>query len=167
MNKVGAVFLMLLAVRGGAQTPRVEAGVQIGAVDERAALREKPAIAGGRVTVHVTGFVDAEAEIDRFPIGGGAAQHPGTEILAGARAGYRAGPIGTFATLRPGFVGFDSNLNAPALGNRPALNFGGALGYDSTRHIFARIDFGDLIVWYPPGGARHQFQGTFGMGVWF
>jgi hypothetical protein len=34
---------------------------------------------------------------------------------------------------------------------------------------FTRVDFGDLVVSYGNSGfgTRHQFQGTFGVGVWF
>jgi hypothetical protein len=68
-----------------------EAGVQVGALDERDALREKPVIAGGHAGVRLWRFVGAEAEINRLPIGGAAANFPATEFLFGAKLGYRIG----------------------------------------------------------------------------
>ena len=163
-------MLLLLAAAAAAQSPWVEAGVQAGALDARGALGEKPAIAGGRVTVRAWRLMDAEVEINRFPIGGAASNFPGTQLLVGARAGYRTGGLGLFATLRPGFLRFDhGNLNRPDAGTRPVLELGIALGFYSSRHIFVRFDFGDVIVWYGPAariGTRHQFQGTVGFGLW-
>jgi hypothetical protein len=105
--------LFLLAATASAQSPRIEAGVQVGALDEREVLDEKPAIAGGRVTVRLYRSLDAEAEIDRFPIGGAYSAFPGTEFLFGARAGHRFGGLGLFATVRPGFIRFGNRSLKP------------------------------------------------------
>jgi hypothetical protein len=40
-------------------------------------------------------------------IAGGASNFPATEFLFGVRDGYRSGPFGVFATIRPGFFRFD------------------------------------------------------------
>jgi hypothetical protein len=169
MIRILAPFL--LATAAFAQTPRVEAGAHAGALDAREALDEKPAFAGGRVTVRAFRFLSAEAEIDRFPIGGAHTSYPGTECLFGARAGGRIGALGLFATVRPGFIAFSNNsLKSQDIGTRPVINLGVALAAYSSKHIFGRLDFGDLIVSYGPisgYGTRHQFQGTAGFGLWF
>jgi hypothetical protein len=152
-----------------AKDARFEAGVQIGALDERGPLFEKPAIAGGRASMRLFGPLHAEAEINRFPIGGGEANFPGTEVLIGARARYCVGPFEIFGKLRPGFIRFDnSRLNGPVLETQPALDLGGGLGIYSRHQLFVRFDLGDVIVFYGHGaGTRSQFQGTFGFGLWF
>jgi hypothetical protein len=150
----------------------VEAGLQFTIIDARDALGEKPAAAGGRVTIGLLPFLDAEVEINRFPIGGAVSNFPGTQFLFGARAGKRIGSLGLFAKVRPGFTRFDATVNSPTLGTRPVLDFGGIVEYYSRHHIAARFDFGDAIVFYGAGqpaasGTRHQFQGGFGVSVWF
>ena len=50
---------------------------------------EYPLAGGGRVTVHAFRFVNAEAEVNLYPIGGGTALFPGTHVTAGARIGRR------------------------------------------------------------------------------
>jgi hypothetical protein len=159
----------LILAAGGvacAQMPRVEAGVQVGVLDRRDGFGEKPAIAGARLSARVWRFLDAEAEVDRFPVGGAQAQFPGTELLFGARAGFRSGPLGIFAKVRPGFVRFDSQPNGPSLGTRPAVDLGAAVAVYSQRHVFVRFDAGDLVVSYA-NGARSHFEATAGVGVWF
>jgi hypothetical protein len=164
-------IVFLLAAAASAQTPRVEAGLQVGAIDAREALDEKPALAGGRVTVRAWRFLAAEAEIDRFPIGGGSSTYPGTEVMFGARAGGRIGALGLFATVRPGFIAYgNDSLKYSDIGTRPVVDLGVALAVYSSKHLYGRFDFGDLIVSYGPiagYGTRHQFQGTAGFGVWF
>jgi hypothetical protein len=160
--------------------PRVEAGVLLGGIRE-SVLGEYPLLAGGRATVHDWQFVDAEAEVDRYPIGGATTLFPATQALFGARIGHRFGGIGVFAKLRPGLVRFDPNLYVPKLGTRPALDASGTIEFYSRRHLASRVDFGDTIVWYgsdiviPPisgiGGdviprTRHQFQWSLGVSVW-
>ena len=163
------------------QTPRAEIGFQLSGIRENV-LGEYPVGGGGRVTVHVVHFVDAEAEVNRFPIGGGTALFPATQAIFGARVGQRFGPIGIYGKLRPGFMRFDANGRVQNLGVRPALDFGGVLEFYSRRHIAGRFDLGDTAVWYgsdtvippisSPGpnvipGTRHQFQWSFGFSIWF
>lgn len=153
-----------------ASDARFEAGVQIGALDLRDALREKPVIAGGRANIRAWSFVSAEAEINRFPIGGAVSNSPATEFLFGARLTYRTGPFGLFATVRPGLLRFDGNsFKNPGIGTVPEFNLGVGLAGYSRHHVFVRADFGDAIVDYGNSGygVRHQFRGTFGLGVWF
>lgn len=153
-----------------ANAARFEAGVQVGALDMRDSLGEKPAIAGGRAGVRAWRFVSADAEINRFPIGGAAANYPATEFLFGATLSYRTGPLGLFAIIRPGFLRFDDNsLKNPGIGTVPEFNLGVGLAGYSRHHVFVRADFGDAIVDYGNSGygVRHHFRGTFGLGVWF
>ena len=88
-------------------------------------------------------------------------------MLIGARGGYRAGPFGIFAKLRPGFVAFDETQYGPQLGKRPALDVGGILEIYSSYHVAVRIDYGDAVVWYGPRGTHHQLQGSFGVSFWY
>jgi hypothetical protein len=160
---------------------RFEVGVLLGGVRARV-LGEHPVGAGGRVTIHTFRFIEAEAEVSRYPVGGGVALFPVTQGLFGVRAGRRIGGIGVYSKLRPGFMRFDSNLYVPRLGTRAALDAGGIVEFYSRRHVAARVDFGDTVVWYgsdiviPPisgiGGnvvprTRHQFQWNLGLSVWF
>ena len=58
----------------------------------------------------------------------------------------------------------------PYIGTSPVVNLGAAVAIYSSKHVFGRFDFGDLIVPYGPiagYGTRHQFQGTAGFGLWF
>jgi hypothetical protein len=158
------------ALSAQARDARFEAGVQIGAIDQRDALGDKPALAGGRATVRAWRFVSAEAEINRFPIGGATANFPATEFLFGARLSYRTRPIALFATVRPGFLRFDDNsLKHSGIGTASEVNLGVGLAGYSRHHVFVRADSGDAIVRYGNSGygVRHQFRGTFGLGVWF
>jgi hypothetical protein len=171
---VGSVIL------AGAETPRFEAGVQL-SVMEMKGLGEKPVLAGGRVSARITRFVTADVEVNRQPIGGAISNFPATQVLMGARAGYRFGNLlGIYGKLRPGLVRFDRNRDAPGLGTRAAADIGGVVEFYSRLHILVRLDFGDTVVGYgsapvqrPAGGVpaaigmRHQFQESFGIGVWF
>lgn len=161
--------------------PGGEVGVLLGGIQENV-LGESPVIGGGRVSVHIFRLIDAEAEVSRYPLGGATSLFPATQGLFGVRAGRRFGGLGIYAKLRPGFMRFDPNLYVPNLGTRPALDAGGIIEFYSRRHLAARIDFGDTVVWYgsdiviPPisgiGGnviarTRHQFQWGLGISVWF
>lgn len=57
------------ACGASAQTPRIELGLQLSGI-RNGVLREYPLGGGGRITAHVFRFLDAEAEVNRFPIGG-------------------------------------------------------------------------------------------------
>lgn len=174
---------ILVLIVGGiafSQTPRAEVGLQLSGIRENV-LGEYPVGGGARVTVHMFQYIDAEAEINRFPIGGGAALFPATQGLFGARIGRRFWPIGIYGKLRPGFMRFDANSRVQNLGIRPALDFGGVIEFYSRRHIAGRLDFGDTVVWYgdtiippisKPGpnvipGTRHQLQWSLGASIWF
>ncbi len=148
------------------EQPRVEAGVLVGGLRE-GIFREYPVLAGGRVSVHTFWLLDAEAEVNRFPIGGAASSYPATQALFGARVGRRLGPFGVYGKLRPGFIRFDRNLYDPKLGTQPALDAGGILELYSSRHVAGRFDFGDTMVWYAGAGARHQLQWSVGLSLWF
>jgi hypothetical protein len=176
-----AIFSLLSGlVTAQSPSPRIEAGVQLSIIDQPA-LHEKPLAGGGRFTVKLFRFVDAEAEINRYPIGGAISVFPATQALIGARVGYRLGPIGLFAKARPGFMRFDENAYAPRLGTRANLDIGGILELYSTRHVAVRMDFGDTVIFYgrepmlspvgggivPQPGTRHQLQASFGISAWF
>ena len=166
---------------GELDQPRVEVGVVLGGLRE-GVLREYPVVGGGRVSIHTWRFLDAEVEVNRFPIGGAASSYPATQALFGLRAGRRIGNLGVYGKLRPRFISFDSNQYVPALGRRAALDAGGILELYSRHHIAGRMDFGDTVVWYGKdlvipsisgvggsvtAGTRHQLQWSVGLSVWF
>lgn len=140
-------ILQLSIAAALAQTPRVEIGVVVGGIDEKL-FGEKPVLAGARITARAFRFVDAEAEVNRFPIGGGVALFPATQGLFGVRVGRRFGPLGLFGKVRPGITRFDSNAYVPNLSTKPTLDMGGVVEFYSQRHIAGRLDFGDTVVWY-------------------
>ena len=152
--------------------PRVEAGVVLGGLRE-GVFREYPVLGGGRVTIHTLRFVDADVEVNRFPIGGAASSYPASQALFGVRAGRRFGGLGIYGKLRPGLVSFDANPYLPALGTRAALDAGAVLELYSRHHLAARLDVGDTVVWYGnvggsvTAGTRHQLQWSVGLSVWF
>ena len=166
---------------GELDQPRAEAGVVLGGLRE-GVFREYPVVGGGRVSVHTFRFVDAEVEVNRFPIGGAASSFPATQTLFGIRAGRRIGNLGVYGKLRPGFISFDANPYVPALGRRAALDAGGILEVYSRHHVAGRLDLGDTVVWYGKdlvipsisgvggsvtAGTRHQLQWSVGLSVWF
>ena len=176
-----ALALALSLAGADSEHPRREIGVLLGGIQEHV-LGEYPVIGGGRASVHIFRLIDAEAEVSRYPLGGGTSLFPATQGLFGVRAGRRFGGLGVYAKLRPGFMRFHANLYVPNLGTRPAVDAGGIIEFYSRRHLAARIDFGDTVVWYgrdiviPPisgiGGnvvprTRHQFQWGLGISVWF
>ena len=172
---------LVWACGASAQTPRIELGLQLSGI-RNGVLREYPLGGGGRITVHVFRFLDAEAEVNRFPIGGAISNYPATQVLAGTRLGKRFGPLGIYGKVRPGFMRFDENLYIRGLGMRPALDIGGVIEFYSRHYVAGRLDFGDTAVWYgndtivPPisgtGGnvvpnTRHQLQWSVGFSIWF
>lgn len=173
------VFLALPLAADDFEQPKVEVGVLLGGIKEPV-LGEYPVVAGGRVSVHVFRFMDAEAEVSRHPIGGAVSLYPATQVMMGARAGRRFGMIGLYGKVRPGFMQFDTNAYVPRLGTQAALDAGGILEFYSRRHVAMRVDFGDTVVWYgrditiPQSsgtgmipGVRHQFQWSIGVSAWF
>ncbi len=181
LSNLRFLLALLFALPLFSQTPRAEIGVELGGIRETV-LGEYPVSGGGRVTVHLWRLIDAEAEVNRIPIGGGVALFPATQLLAGARVGRRFGRFGIYGKARPGVMRFDANLYTPNLNARPALDVGGVLEAYSSRHLAFRMDFGDTAVWYgrdisiplisEPGpdvvpGTRHQLQWSMGLSVWF
>jgi len=174
------ILLLWTATVVSGQTPRAEIGVQLSGIRETV-FGEYPVGGGGRVTVHAFHFVDAEAEINRYPIGSSGILFPATGAAFGARVGRRWGPIGLYGTLKPGFMRFDANARIPNLGTRPMLQWGGVIELYSRRHVAARFDLGDAVVWYgnvvvPPisapgtgtiAGTRNQLQWSLGASLWF
>lgn len=176
-----SVLLLLAATVVYAQTPRTEIGVQLSGIRETV-FGEYSVGGGGRVTVHAFAFVDAEAEINRYPIGAAVALFPATEATFGVPVRRRWGSFGIYGNLRPGFMRFDANARIPDLGTRAALYWGGVLELYSRHHFAARFDLGDAVVWYgadtvvPPisapgtgtiAGTRHQLQWSLGASLWF
>jgi hypothetical protein len=165
---------------GELDQPRVEAGVVLGGLRE-GVFREYPVVGGGRVTLHTFRFVDAEVEVNRFPIGGAASSFPATQSLFGVRAGRRIGKVGVYGKLRPGFIlSTPTHMSRRLVEQRLSMP---AEFWRSTRGTVAgRLDLGDTVVWYGKdlvipsisgvggsvtAGTRHQFNGVSVMSVWF
>lgn len=180
VRRLNLLLALAFAAVAFSQTPHAEIGVEFGGIRETV-LGEYPVAGGGRFTIHAFRFIDAEAEVNRIPIGGAVALFPATQFLAGARVGRRFGRLGIYGKVRPGVMRFDANLYAPNLHSRPALDAGGVLEFYSSRHLAFRMDFGNTVVWYgrdvsipaisAPGpgvvpGIRHQLQWSMGLSVW-
>jgi hypothetical protein len=157
--------------------PRVEVGLHLAALDE-SGLGEKPLGGGGGISYRLSRYVALDSEANRYPIGGGAANFPVTQVLVGARGGIRFGNIGVFGKVRPGFGIYDKTFYQRGIGTKANLDVGGVLEFYSAKHIGARIDFGDTIIFFgsspigsPIGpkslGTRNHFQGSFGVFVHF
>jgi hypothetical protein len=157
--------------------PRIEVGLHLAALDETG-LGEKPLGGGGGISYRLSPYVAVDSEVNRYPIGGAAANFPVTQVLFGARAGIRFGKMGFFGKIRPGFGIYDNTLYQPSIGTKANLDAGVVLEFYSARHVGARIDFGDTIIFFgsnqigsPVGpktlGTRNHFQGSFGVFIHF
>lgn len=109
-----------------------------------------------------------------------------TEVLAGARIGYRSDRWGLFGKVRPGFTHLSNEgincvgavcalmlFAVPEYRTEFALDLGGVAEFYPTRRTVARIDFGDTMIRHrstavPPcvngDCTSHNFTTRLGMG---
>ena len=139
---------------------------------------------GGRFSVVVTRWLSFVGEVNYFPSDDFEVVTPDpdppppgyeraqityhrrrTEVLAGARLGYRADRWGVFAKIQPGFTHLTHErtdcvggvcalmlLAVPEYRTEFALEFGGGVEFHATRRIVARVELGDIIIRH-----RHTF----------
>jgi len=89
----------------------------------------------GRFTVKAFWFLDADFEVNRFPMGGAQSSFPGTQVLLGPRAGVHLSHFGIFGKVRPGFIKYDRNPFLSQLGTRAALDIGGTFEIYISYHV--------------------------------
>jgi hypothetical protein len=110
-----------------------------------------------------------------------------TELLAGARIGYRGDRWGLFGKVRPGFTHLtNEGINCAGAGcalmlfavpeyrTEFALDLGGVAEFYPTRRTVARFDFGDTMIRHrstavPPCAecTSHNFTSRIGIGLKF
>ena len=152
--------------------PRYEVGAQfssLSARDPAFANHTEPGF-GGRLTVNLTDYLAAEAQVDFYPQNRrNASEFSGGRTLSallGLKAGKRYKHFGIFGKARPGFIHFTRTIErfveVPVVGNPPftiflpqyrgrtefATDVGGVLEFYPTRRIVTRLDFGDTIIRY-------------------
>jgi hypothetical protein len=163
---------------------------------------------GGRFSVDLTRWLSVGAEVNYFPSDDFEVTTPDpdppppgyqrsqvtyhrrrTEVLGGARMGYRAERWGVFAKVQPGIThltnrGVDctggvcalSLLAVPEYRAEFALDLGGGVEFYPTRRMVARFDVGDTIIQHrstlaPPcpigDCTSHNFTTRLGVGFRF
>lgn len=156
-----------------------EAGVQFTSVSLNT-VDEKPAGIGGRTSysfIRKNLIFAPEVEFNYSP------QNPSgnfgeSQLLAGARVGFKADRIGVFLKARPGFVHFGGN-DFKSRNNGPSTNFacdlGAVLEYPTSGRVGFRFDVGDTLIHFPrsvftglsadpkPPGLFHNFQSSIGV----
>jgi hypothetical protein len=180
-----AVLLILLSALTTVVVAQTERPLEIGA--QFTALRVNPlgegaGSVGGRASYDL-GFrrltVAPEVEFNYFP------QNPSgnfgeTQLLAGARAGFRIDQFGFFLKLRPGVVHFGGGDFVERNGSSTnfAMDAGGVLEYYISRRVALRVDWGDTMIYFPqaiatgvppvkPAGWYHSLQGGAGVNLRF
>ncbi len=151
---------------------------------------------GARFSVDITQWLSFVTDVNYFPSDDFQIEQSQityhrrrTEVLAGARLGYRANRWGVYANVQPGFTrltdkGVDCEgavcpliiLALPQYHTEFTLNLGGGVEFDATRRIVARIEFGDTIIQHrstlaPPCASgdctSHNFSTRLGLGFRF
>lgn len=179
--------LCAVSATNAQDTPRVEIGVQVTALDLGDFKLAVPDLgdsqrgAGGRVTVNLNDNLSIEGEFNTFPNNfrltlpqlGNLVRRELTrdrvdQFLFGIKLGARSDHFGIFAKLRPGYV--RSVLQDETTGNtNPTLNtmfrttsgwaldVGGVFEFYPSRHTMIRLDAGDTIIRYE---TKSQTTGT-------
>lgn len=170
--------LCTVPVTSAQETPKVEIGVQVTALDLGDFKLAVPSLgdsqrgAGGRVTININDNLSVEGEFNTFPnnfrltlpqIGNLVTRQLTRDrvdqFLFGIKVGARSDHFGIFAKLRPGYV--RSLLKDDTTGNtNPTLNtmfrttsglaldVGGVFEFYPSRHTMLRLDAGDTIIRY-------------------
>jgi hypothetical protein len=156
-----------------------EAGVQFTSLSINT-LEEKPPGIGGRASYEFNRknlIFAPEVEFNYFP------QNPSgnfgeSQLLAGARVGFKTDRIGVFMKARPGFVHFGGD-DFKSRNNGPSTNFACDLGavfeYPTSGRVGFRFDVGDTLIQFSrpvftglstvprPPGLSHNFQSSIGV----
>jgi hypothetical protein len=188
-----AVLLFCLYAVPAAQaqeTPKVEIGVQVTALDLGDFKLAVPDLGdsqrgvGGRVTININDNLSVEGEFNTFPndfrlsipqlsnlVTRQLTRDRVDQFLFGIKAGVRSDHFGIFAKLRPGYV--RSVLQDETTGNaNPTLNtmfrtssgwaldMGGVFEFYPSRHTMLRFDAGDTIIRYETKTQNASGQAT-------
>jgi hypothetical protein len=146
---------------------------------------------GGRLAYNFNRYVSLDTEINVLP---GAVGKDKLQGLLGLKAGVRAGKVGAFGKVRPGFMHFRSDpfgRSEPggsllgrdrASSTEPLIDVGGVVEFYASDSLIVRFDLGDTIIHYARrtvrvgfpdleitagGFTTHNVQGSFGIGLRF
>ena len=109
-----------------------------------------------------------------------------TQVLAGARGGFRLGSVAVYGRVRPGVIHFGRRFLAPEIGcvavfptpdaclidaTNLAVDLGGTAEFSPSPRAVIRIDAGDMLIRFNRTQLdpvwRHNFQLSAGAGVRF
>jgi len=167
--------------KAGEAYPRIETGLVFTVLRLPQPIGEGAGGIGGRFGYNFSHDAGIEAEVNHFP---GRSQFGETQGFFGLKLGFAENGGGFFVKARPGFIHFPSGGDLQARGltqlNHFALDLGVVAERYFSNHTYIRLDLGDTIISY--GGARilnplngritplgtiHNFQLSFGVGVYF
>ena len=155
-------------------TPRFEVGGHLFSFDGN---EQGQGYGGGaRFTYNVKNYLAFDSEIDGFFADDGRTY--ATQGLFGAKVGKRTKYFGVFAKARPGYSTFFVVNGDPRANPKFVLDVGGVVEAYPTRHLQLRLDVGDTIfplgsdtvqvgTGFRRGGALHNLQVSFGLGIRF
>jgi hypothetical protein len=112
---------------------------------------------GTNVGYRLTNLIYFDAEANLFPgVSDSNGKSSAEEFLAGVKVGRTYGSWGVFATLRPGFIHYDSTLVPGSQTNhesafRTAFDAGGTVEYHASSRSTIRFDVGTTLVRYLTG----------------
>jgi len=131
-------------------------------------LGEVPGGFGARCLYHLNDYLALDGEVDYFPdssrrgssrLSGIRSEitwpHGETEVLAGLRAGFRVGGVGSFARARPGIMrltDYQTRYLTDPGKTRPALDLGGTVEFYPASRLVIRADLGGVFI---PLGDRY------------
>jgi hypothetical protein len=195
-------FVFVTPAMAQADRPAIEVGGQVTLLRLNDSGTTNTGI-GGRFSVDLARWLSLDTELNYFPSDdfevatSTAIPDPPrisyhrrrTEVLAGARIGYRGDRWGLFGKVRPGFTHLtNEGINCvgavcalmlfavPEYRTEFALDLGGVVEFYPTRRTVARFDFGDTMIQHRstavppcPNGdcTSHNFTSRIGIGLKF
>ena len=145
-----AVLSLPTAALGQApDSPRIEIGASVGAVDFRESLLEKPLTVGLRGGYRLRPWLGVEAEWLVAPQD--ATGYYGEQLLlAGPKAGLRAGPVTVLAKARAGLLHIGGRVHRAYRNGRArreaVFELGAIIELETSEHVAIRIDWGRAFI---------------------
>jgi hypothetical protein len=177
-KRASVLLLSILSGATAAIAQKYEVGLQLTGFHLHK-IDETPLGVGARFHYNVTPFLAADAELTHYPENS-SGNFGETAALVGVRAGKRLGPIGVFASARPGVIHFGGEFFQTRLNKRTHLiaDLGGMIEYYPSRRTFIRVEVGDAVIYYGDAllfnsstpealGTVHNFRPGFGFGFRF